>query len=847
MSSSDTLLKHIEDLLVTHRRGFLKSAGLLAVSLGVFGASAIEGAEVPSSNPAGSRGPYRDPDFHQIDSWIVVHEDNTATFYVGTTDPGQGTGTCFRQLMSDELDIAFDKTTCIMGSTDITVDQVGSGGSYALERNSWPMRRVAAEARRVLLEMASKHLGAPVDQLAVNDAVITVKADTSKRVTYGELIAGKKFNVALTGSNINRITGQAKTKSNPELKYGGHSFQRDDIPPKVDASLKWAVDVKLPGMVHARNVKPPFACAKLTGIDESSVKSLPGFIKVVSKGNYVAVVCEREEQAIRAARQLKTTWQKPKTAPFPASEDLFNYMRTAAPVEIPASPGESEPTSESRHAVEADSGLRSHAPQHAASADSGIHVPSSKPPAARNPQMRAPVSGPMVVGNPDTAFSGAAKIIEAEYEIPFQGHTAFAGAHALADPSNGQMTVYTNDMKSYSMRRGIATFLGMPHDSVRVVWMMGPQGFGRSAAEDAAFEAAWIARQIGRPVRMQWMREEESAWDTKGPAFLVKMRGALDGAGNLVAYDFHARSCDHNHVGYNEPDSVLIAQLMGIRRAKPAAGSAAMPSDMYAIPNRKMVGEVVGLPMLWETPLRTGNLRDPNGPQPTFAAESFIDEAAAAAKTDPLEFRLKMLKAGTHDDAAFRRARSIAVLEAAAKIYGWDARPSPKRIGKEDILTGRGMAYSFRGNTVVAEIAEVEVNRQTGHVWAKRLVCAHDCGFVVNPVSLRHTVECCMLHGLSRAICEEVRFDTEKVTSRDWFSYQTLRHVDVPERIDIVLVNGDPNPNRPDLPPYGAGEASLKPTLAAIANAIFDATGVRIRRVPFRQERVLAALKAAGV
>ncbi len=409
------------------------------------------------------------------------------------------------------------------------------------------------------------------------------------------------------------------------------------------------------------------------------------------------------------------------------------------------------------------------------------------------------------------------------------------------------MTVYTNDMKSYSMRRGIAAFLGMPHDSVRVIWMMGPQGFGRSAAEDAAFEAAWIAREIGRPVRMQWMRDEETAWDTKGPAFLVKMRGALGSDGSLVAYDFHARSCDYNHVGYNEPDTVLIAQLMGSRPAKPGAGSAAMPSDMYAIPNRKMLGEVVGLPALWETPLRTGNLRDPNGPQPTFAAESFIDEVAAAAKTDPLEFRIKMIKAGTNDDSGFRRARSLAVLKAAADKYGWDSRPSPKPIGNGEILTGRGIAYSFRGQTVVAQIAEVEVNRQTGHVWAKRLVCAHDCGLVVNPESLRHTVECGTLHGLSRALHEEVRFDTEKVTSRDWFSYQTLRHADIPERIDIVLVNGDPNPNRPDLPPYGAGEASLKPMLAAIGNAIYDATGVRIRRVPFRDDRVLAALKAAGV
>jgi CO/xanthine dehydrogenase Mo-binding subunit len=417
----------------------------------------------------------------------------------------------------------------------------------------------------------------------------------------------------------------------------------------------------------------------------------------------------------------------------------------------------------------------------------------------------------------------------------------------MADPSNGQMTIYSNDMKTYGMRRGVAAFLGMPQDRVRVVYMQGPQGFGRTAAEDAACEAAWIARELGRPVRMQWMRDEETAWDTKSPAFLVKVRGALDATGNLVAYDYRARSCDHNHIGYNEADTVLIAQLMGSRRATPAAGSAATPSDMYAIPNRTTSGEVIGLPALWETPLRTGNLRDPNGPQSTFAAESFIDEAAVAAKADALEFRMKMIKAGTNDDAGFRRARSLAVLKAAADTYGWEPRPSPKPLGKEKVLTGRGVAYSFRGQTVVAQIAEVEVNRETGHVRATRLVCAHDCGLVVNPLSLRHTVECGTLHGLSRALYEEVRFDTEKVTSLDWSSHPTLRHADVPERIDIVLVNGDPNPKRPDLPPYGAGEASLKPMLAAIANAIYDATGVRIRRVPFRDDRVLAALKAAGV
>jgi len=782
VTTSTGIPKQIEELLLTHRRDFLKSAGLFAVTFAA-GAGPLA-TEAAAQGP----GPYPDPDFHQLDSWIVIHDNNTATFYVGKTDLGQGTGTSFRQLMADELDIAFDRTTCIMGSTDTTVDQGGSGGSTAMERDSWPMRRAAAEARRALLEMASARFAVPVDQLSLSDAVISVKADPSKHVTYGELIAGKKFNVTLTGANVNVVTGIAKVKPVQALKYTGQSPQRDDIPAKVDGSMKWAVDVKLPNMVHARNVKPPYACAKLTSIDESSVRNLPGFIKVVSKSNYVAVVCEREEQAIRAARQLKTTWEKPATAPFPASEDLFTYMRSATPTST---------------------------------------------------------ANPVVLGKPDDAFSSAAKVIEAEYEIPYQGHTAFAGAHATADPSNGQMTIYSNDMKSYGMRNGVATFLGMPRDRVRVVWMQGPQGFGRTAADDAACEAAWIAREIGRPVRIQWMRDEETAWDTKGPAFVVKIRGALDSAGNLVSYDYNARSCDYNHLGYNEPDTVLVAQLMGSRRAKPATGSSEIPSDMYAVPNRRMTREVVSLPIVWETPLRTGNLRDPNGPQSTFAAESFIDELAAAAKADPVDFRMKMLTASTADDAGFRRARSIAVLKAVAELYGWNPRPSPKPLSNANVLSGRGVAYSFRGQTIVGVIAEVEVNRQTGHVWAKRLACAHDCGLVVNPQSLRHTLECAMLHGLSRALHEEVQFNTEKVTSVDWVSHPTLRHADVPERIDIVLVNGDPNPNRPDLPPYGAGEAALKPMLAAIANAIHDATGVRIRRVPFRDARVLAALKAA--
>lgn len=783
--------RQVEELLekcgTTSRRNFLKTSGLLVVSLSASPLAAMAGTQAAAPQAG---GPYPDPDFRQLDSWIVIHEDNTATFYVGKTDLGQGTGTAFRQLMSDELDMPFDKTTCIMGVTDLTVDQGGSGGSDAIQVDGWPMRRVAAEARRVLLDMASKQLGVPADQLSVSEGVIMVKADPSKKVTYGDLIGGKRFNVTLTGNNIDATTGQAKVKPVQELKIVGKSPQRDDIPAKVDGSIKYAVDVKVPGMVHARNVRPPVAGAKLISIDEASVRNIPGFIKVVSKGNYVAVVCQREEQAIAAARQLKVNWEKPATAQFPSSEDLFNYMRNATP------------TSTQR---------------------------------------------PNPVGNPDTALMGAAKVIDAEYEIPFQGHTAIGPAHAMADPSNGQMTIYSNDMKSYGLRTGVAQFLEMPRDRVRVVWMEGPQAYGRTAADDAGFEAAFLAKEIGRPVRVQWMRQEETAWDSKGPAFTVKMRGGFDAQGNLVAVDYEARAADYNHLGYNEPDTVLIAQLMGKRRSTPAPGGGATPSDMYSIPNRRNVAHVVSLPVVWETPLRTGNLRDPNGPQSTFASESFIDELAAAAKADPVEFRLKLLTAGNTDNNAFLRARSIAVVKAAAEAYGWDKRPSPKPVSNGTILTGRGIAYTYRSQTVVAEIAEVEVNRKTGHVWVKRLVCAHDCGLVVNPEALRRTIEGGMLHSLSRTLHEEVRFDTEKVTSVDWITHPSLTHLDTPAQIDVVLVNGDPNPNRPDLPHYGAGETVCKPTLAAVANAIYDATGVRFRRIPFRDERVLAALKPAGV
>jgi nicotinate dehydrogenase subunit B len=762
------------------RRKFIAASGALVLSAGL---GSVPGARVLAQNAA---GPYPDPDFLQLDTWIVIHPDNTATFFVGKTDGGQGTGTAFRQMMCDELDMAFEQSSLVMGSTDTTPDQGGSGGSDAIETDGWPMRRVAAEARRVLLELASDKLNVPVSELSVRNGVVSVTVDASQSVSYAELVGGQRFNVALNGNNINATTGTAAVKPVQQLRVVGQPLPRYDIPPKVDGSLTWAVDVKVPGMLHARNVRPPVAGATLASIDESSIAHVPGVVRVVSRGNYVAVVCEREEQAIQAARELRVLWTPPAQAPFPASHALFDYIRTATPTSS---------------------------------------------------------TEPRISGNPDEAFTSAAQVLEAEYAVPFQGHTAIGPAFALADPSDDQLTIYSNDMKSYGLRTGVAQFLDLPRERVRVVYMDGPQVYGRTASDDVGFEAAFLAHELGKPVRVQWMRHEETAWDTKGPAYLCKLRGALDASGKLVALDYDARSIDYAHLGYNEPDTVLIAQLMGRRPERVAAGGTSMPSSQYGIAHTRMTTHVVALPQVWETPLRTGNLRDPNGPQVTFAFEAFIDELAAAAQRDPAEFRLELIEASTEDNV-FRKARSLATMHAAMQAYGWQPRPALNTTqGNSAILNGRGIAYTNRSNTIVTVIADVEVNSDTGRVWVKRIVCAHDCGLAINPMGLRHTVECGMLHGLSRALYEEVQFDEEKVTSVDWQTHPSMRHSDTPERIDVVLVNGDPNQDRPDLPHYGAGETSHKPMIAAIANAIYDATGVRLRRAPFRPERVLEAMR----
>ena len=419
----------------------------------------------------------------------------------------------------------------------------------------------------------------------MSDGTISAKSDASKSVTYAELVGGKRFDVALTGRNVDATTGTAAVKPVQELRVVGQPVPRYDIPAKVDGSLTWAVDMKVPGMLHARNVRPPIAGATLRSIDESSVASLPGFVRVVRSGNYVAVVCEREEQAIAAARQLKAEWAPPAQAPFPASAELFDYIRRATPT-----------SSEE----------------------------------------------PSVTGEPDAAFASAARVIEAEYEVPFQGHTAIGPAHALADPSDGQLTIYSNDMKSYGLRNGVAQFLSLPRDT-RARRVHGraaglrPHGRGRRRLRSRVSRAR--ARPSGsRP--MDAARGDGLGYERPGLRLQAPRWARRAGQADRSRVRRACRRLQPSWV--QRADTVLIAQLMGRRRETPSAGNAETPSIQYGIPNQRLAAHVVALPMIWETPLRTGNLRDPNGPQVTFAFEGFIDELAAAAGADPAQFRLDL-------------------------------------------------------------------------------------------------------------------------------------------------------------------------------------------------------------
>ncbi len=753
------------------RRALLKTAGAVVVSIGM----PVTFDTVLAANDALMQGTRPPVVPNELSSYIAVNSDGSVSAFFGKTDMAQGLYTAIGQIVAEELDVPFQSVKVFMGDTAMSVNQGGASGSTGIQDGGKQMRVAAAEGRRVLVEMAADKLGVPSTQLTVTDGVVHVVNDSTKKVSYAELIGGRYFNVQLDWNgkvgNPLYAPGKAKPKDPKDHKIVGQPIKRLDIAPKVFCQEDYVVDVKVPGMVHGRVIRPPVAAAVPVSVDESSIKDIPG-AKVVLEKRFLGVIADTEWGAIQASRKLKVEWSNA-APPFPNQDALYDHIRSA-------------------------------------------------------PVRKREIGG-KEVGNVDDAFKNATRVIEAEYEWPFQSHSSMGPGCGVVEIKGDQVTVWTGSPKPHFCRDGVAAILGVSPDKVHGVSMAGAGAYGRNDAGDACIEAAVLARAVGKPVRVQYMRDQGTGWDPKGPASIHRARAAIDASGNVVAYEYTSKGFSRVDVNTNEskPWDTIAGQLLDIPLK--SGDGFGVPAESYAFANKRTAWETIAPLLDRASPLRTAHLRDPVGPQIHFASESFMDEVAAGLNMDPVEFRLRYVK----------DPRDIALIKAAAEKAGWQTRPSPRRDQSGETLSGRGIAYCQRGPTRVAIVAEVDVDRASGKVWGRKFTVAHDCGQIINPDGLKYTIEGNVIHGMSRTLVEEVKFDNKAVTSVDWQTYPILDITETPAQVDVVLIN------HPEIAPSGAGEPSSRPMAAAIANAIFDATGVRIRRVPFTPERVKAALTRA--
>jgi CO/xanthine dehydrogenase Mo-binding subunit len=750
------------------RREFLKASGALIVSAS---GSAFLGDALAQTAASTGRPPLVPG---ELDSWVAIAPDGRATAFFGKMDMGQSLDIAIAQIVAEELDLNVGKVDVVMGDTALTCNQGGASGSTGIFEGAKPLRKAAAEARRLLVEQAAQKLGMPAAQLRVDDGVVSALSDSTKKTSYAELIGGRFFNHKVEWNkkvgNPMDIEVQAKPKPPSEYRVVGKSYTRRDLPGKVYRTEKYVTDVALPKMLHARVIRPTRAACTVAGIDEASIRKIKG-ARVVREKEFVAVLAEHEWDAVRASRMLKVSWNHAKQAPFPEMAGLHDHIRKA--------------------------------------------------PVAKREE-------PVKKGDLAAAFKTASRVVEAEYEWPFQSHASMGPACALADVRADGVTVWSGSQKPHFTQLGVARLLGLPPEKVHVIWVYGPGSYGRNDAGDAALDAAMLSKLAGRPVRVQGMRNDGIAWDPKGPACVHRARAALDASGKVIGYEFVCKGFSRINIQTNESDPAhsLVGMSTGIP-PKPSDGFG-VPAESYGFENKLLAWETI--PPLLDScsPLRTAHLRDPVGPEIHFGSEQFIDELAAATSEDPVAFRLRYVAA----------PRDAAVIRAAAEKAQWQPR-SGARDRSGDLLQGRGIAYAQRGGTIVAAVAEIEVERKTGRIRAKKVTVAHDCGLIINPEGLRYTIEGNVVHGLSRTLFEEVRFDRDQVTSVDWMSYPILDIKDAPETIDVVLIN------HPEIAPTGAGEPTIRVIPAAIANAFFDATGVRMRKVPLAPERVKAALARA--
>jgi nicotinate dehydrogenase subunit B len=732
------------------RRQVLAGGGALVVSFSLSDAFAQEHAAAGTPKPPGSlaTSPY-------LDAWIRIDADGITAF-TGKVELGQGFKTAFQQIAAEELDVSFEAIKVVTADTGRTANEGYTAGSHSMQDSGTAILNAAAQVRALLIAEAARRLDLPAENLRTENG--SVVAPDGRRFGYGDLVAGDLLHV------------QAEVKSNLKdpatYKVMGQPVPRVDIPAKVTGGAAYVQDMRLPGMVHARLVRPPSYGAQLTECDTSSIEKLPGVVKVVRNGNFLAVIAKKEFQAIKAMRALSAAAKWSEKPALPNQNDLPRVI-TGLP-----------------------------------SQDSVIFE----------------VSNPAVSGQ---------RTLEATYTRPYQSHGSIGPSCAVAQLNNDVMTVWTHTQGVYPDRQGVAEMLRVPPAKVRLIHVEGSGCYGHNGADDAAADAALIARELpGVPVRVQWMREQEHGWEPYGPAMVTKLKASLDDSGAIASWHFEVWSNTHS-MRPGGGGCMLAAQHMANPLPIPEPKPLPLPEgggDRNAIPIYKFPNAHVVHHFIPSMPVRISAMRALGAYHNVFSIESFMTELAELAGADPVEFRLKHL-----DDP---RARDV--VEKAAKEFGWQKgqKAPPDR--------GYGFAFARYKNLAAycAVATEVEINRETGRPRLVRAVAAVDSGQVVNPDGIINQVEGAILQSMSWTLYEAVTFDDTRITSTDWQTYPILRFDAVPEKVDVHIIN------RPGQPFLGSGETGQGPAAASVANAVANAAGKRLRDLPLTRRKIKDAIDA---
>jgi nicotinate dehydrogenase subunit B len=696
------------------RRDFIKIAGGGVIVLVTVGPSALLAQDRRRVYP------------EDLNAYLRIGEDGRVSVFTGKIEMGQGVMTSQAQMVAEELRVALGSVDIVMGDTDLCPWDMGTFGSLTTRMFGPYLRAAAAEARAVMLRLASETLGVPGADLAINDGVVSVPGRPSKKVTYGELAKGRRI--------LRTVDDKAVLRKPAELTVMGTSPRRFDAQAKVTGGAKYAGDVRRPGMLYACVLRPPAHGAKLTRVDTSAAAKLPG-VTVVDEDGLVAVLHADQEAAAKALARIDASWERP--APPFDTETVFDHLVKAA------GPGE---------------------------------VASAK-------------------GDVAAARQAAARVFESTYHKGYVAHAAMEPHTATAEFEGGKVTIWSSTQTPFPTRDRIAKELGLPAEKVRVITPFVGGGFGGKSAGLQASDAARLARITGKPVQVRFSRPEEFFYDTFDPAAVVELATAVDADGKFTLWDYH----------------VIAAGDRGAELFYDAPNVSIRVSGAWR-------GEGTGLHLFGVGPWRA-----PGANMNVFAKESQVDIMAAASHIDPVELRLRNLT-----DPRMRK-----VLQAAADAFGWKPRVAPAGTGR-----GRGVACGIDAGSYVTLMADVTVDRGTGTVRVDRVVAAQEMGVVVNPEGAKMQIEGCVTLGLGYALAEELRFRGGEILDRNLDTYHIPRFSWVP-RIETVLVRND------ELAPQGGGEPAIVPMGAVIANAVFDAIGVRFYRLPMTAERVRAALAKA--